>query len=648
MKRILFAATAVLLFATYVPASAQEYAVEITNDKKIIHVKNFDLPDNSSLEELLMMLPEFTNRDGDEMLAGYDVRLDGKSVAELRDVILSKTLLYEVEKIEISTSPTASQQRNGTAGVINIVPAALSSGISGSASLVASTSWNLMPDVSLNYKGDKLEVRGNFGLEYSAPTTSSLFEKTTAMETLTGADTTSLKYLQETARLQLKYTPSKKDVLKMWLWESWDRESSEMRGIQSIAGMRPDLSHLANSGSTLYDYREQPLSSSSMNEDFNFTAIAQYEHSFIDDFKVVLSADYVLNNQKVRNAPASDLTVSKPQSVKGEAKFVVPFFRKEENYLKLECGANVDYNRQSDKNYSLFSSPFAELQFKTKDVSLKAGIRHQFQRRTVEAYGQTDFIKADDDYTCNLNAFWQIVPHHALRLMAVRNIIRPSIDKYFPELTWDAQRSMYLKGNNSLASTLVRSLDCCYIFDRRGAQSYLVTNFGFGYDRVDGLVEEYTVFDEDLSLFYNTYRNSGINDIFNVKGNFIYQYDVFSLSLAANFYHNNMKLSSGHDKYNYFNISLSPVVKLKKDWSLSAQALYNSKVHRASSTLGDCLCVSVVLNKNVGRWSFRAALRDVFDYQTDDFEDNGIYVMRSSYDLYTRCLTLGLSYRIGK
>ena len=56
----------------------------------------------------------------------------------------------------------------------------------------------------------------------------------------------------------------------------------------------------------------------------------------------------------------------------------------------------------------------------------------------------------------------------------------------------------------------------------------------------------------------------------------------------------------------------------------------------------------VVLNKNVGRWSFRAALRDVFDYQTDDFEDNGIYVMRSSYDLYTRCLTLGLSYRIGK
>ena len=229
---IAFLATATLMTASSVSYAQNEapkpnYMLEILPTKKVIHVKETGLPGNTKLREFLGILPELLQRGDDGLFTNYDIQFDGKSTGSARDVILETTWIGDVEKIEITSSPTVTQQKSGQGGVINIVPVKLKEGFGGNVTLDASTEWDAMPSLNLNYKNKKLEIRGNLSLEYYDIVKDKEYKTTYDTYKVEALDSLWLKNYLQTAKVNMVYTFSEKSKLKAWFWESgevYDKE----------------------------------------------------------------------------------------------------------------------------------------------------------------------------------------------------------------------------------------------------------------------------------------------------------------------------------------------------------------------------------------------------------------------------------------
>lgn len=620
---LLFAAAAILCSTSL---HAQDYAVEIQPDKKIINIGKIGLPENTSLYNLLKMLPEFTNRDGDALIDGFDVQIDGKSTGESRDVILTNMKLYEIKKIEVSDSPTAAQQRNGQAGVLNIVPVDKKEGLEGSVRTFVSSSLDISPDVVLNYKKNKMELYGYFGMEYYRNTSSNLYDKTAPDYYVLGTDKLLRSFCQETARIDLKFTPSKKNEFRLWVWESCSAGRDVKTESFSFLRNRPDLDDMGQSGGVIRELTDTVRTSTLSERIQSFTAMAEYKHIFSRGSKFIVSTDYSVGNRV--NAVC-------PQSSSTEIKFEIPDSRR----FSLKAGANGSLKINDityDDNRTIYLSPFAEFRVRTEKFKLNAGARYQYYSR---------FGQGSHDITANVNALWQITGHDAVRLMANRYITRPSFDKVYPNLTFDVASGKYVKGNPSLGQTTMHTLDLGYIFDRQVNGWSFVTNFSIGYNRVDNLPEECVVLDEDKRIFYTTFQGSGVNNIFNAKLNAIMQVGILTLSLTGNVFHNAVSLKKGGGRFNAYNLSAVGVLRFRGNWTLDVHSIYNGKVRRMDDVLGDCLFTSVSVNKTIGKWTLNFHLSDVFDYYTSSEERKGDVIMTSLIDLYTRSIGAGFTYR---
>lgn len=194
----------VLALSAGVSAAAQEYAIEVLPDKKVINVGLMNLPPDASVNTLLQMIPDLLER-GDQLFSNYDIQYDGKSVGESRSEILYHTRLYELDKIEIFDSAIETQQKNARSGVIDLKPKPLADGLGGEASLAASTVFDIMPGANVNYSNDKLSMRSYANFEYYDATFTQWFENTGKDIVTKGTEDNACRYLQETARVNLKY-----------------------------------------------------------------------------------------------------------------------------------------------------------------------------------------------------------------------------------------------------------------------------------------------------------------------------------------------------------------------------------------------------------------------------------------------------------
>ena len=147
MKNIITAI--ITLLVSFSGLSAQDYFIEVTPDKKIIHLTGTILPEDTPVQYILQIMPELIVRN-DINFSNYDLQLDGKSVGASRNNILFMTDIKDIEKIEISTASVSTQQKNGMAGVINFVSAKPAEGLEGEVSLEAATIPNIMPDAEVS------------------------------------------------------------------------------------------------------------------------------------------------------------------------------------------------------------------------------------------------------------------------------------------------------------------------------------------------------------------------------------------------------------------------------------------------------------------------------------------------------------------
>lgn len=643
MKRYLFSVILALFAVTC--AVAQDYAIELQPDKKVVYVDRLGLAENTPVVEVLRMFPELVVREGEEYLSGYDVFLDDKSIAYNKDVLLATMKLYEIEKIEISTSATASQQVNGMAGSIKVVSRPMMEGFSGNLSVGANTLWDVYPNVNLNYRTDKLEVRGNVGLDAYSGKQTSYYEDKNFDLYQEGTETSNGKFFQETARLYLKYSPTKKDQLKVWILESFgaDRRESFINGT--------DMERLPEIGANICRVADFADSSFSVSSKLNFSAFAKYEHTFRDEMKLSVTADFIQDNSRKGTMNLDGSFPEKPKRLKSEAKFVLPFLPAGEKSLNLEAGGNVEYNikdKTEEEDKSFYASPFMTLKYKSRRWKVDAGIRYQYYDFVFDKYRQDIFNGGSKNITFNVNTLWQMADHQALRFFVTKNIVRPSSSQMYPVIEWDRSRGSYIIGNRDLKPSSMYSFNLDYISDWKTGDHNFVAEAGIGYDRADGLVNMVQCYNTEYERYMLTYVNAGVNDILKAKADFLYRYGIFSVSLAGNWYHNIKNEEGLKDNIDNFNVSLSPIFCFRNDWTLSGTFRYNNAVVSRNSRLGECFFSYFRLSKTLGRCIISATFSDIFGYTSENYEyrEGGYHYMM--YDQYPRCFDIGVTYRIGR
>lgn len=626
----------------------QEVKLEILPDKKVLYVNRLGLPGSTAVRDVLMSIPELMSRNGVSDFGNFDVQIDGKSTGSGRDVVLEQTLISELEKVEITSSPTVDQQQNGQGGVINLIPAKLKEGLSGETFVNASTAVDVMPGVNLKYKKGNVEIRGSFNMEYYRPEELKYAETYKDAQTIYQTDTISTQYGQETAKFFLKYEPTKKDTFKLWAWESFEKGWTDQTTFRNTQW---DMSETRGKG-WIWEKNERMLDKN-IKQTMDVSAIADYQHVTGFGSKIKANASYKYSKKKTNYLSNDRISESlNPWDLSGEVKVEHVFFDTEKQKLEINSGVNSTFSpnrRNEDEGHNLYVSPFLTLKYRIGKVNIHAGARYQYYHRHYSSPGREEFKKDEHDVTANLNVLWNINKNHALRFVATRNIIRPGIERLYPELVRNMDNGKWIQGNPDLRNTMVHAADVVYVFTKHNEADSWIVSAGIGYDVADNLIKEVVrpvPFLGPLEPeFYSTFENSGENHI--LRGNLAltYQRGMFSLLFSGNMFRNFNTDEAVGNNHAYFNLSVTPIFNFRRNWVLSAKVLYNSRVVTRSITYGDALVVSCNVSKTIKKWTIFAGLSDIFDYLTYDVADNKGERYVSAYDLYPRDLSVGFSYR---
>ncbi len=633
MKRFLFLILLCQLFV-FSNGYAQNYALEVLPDKEVLYIKKLALPGNLSVKDLLLMYPSILNRNVERAIDSYEIQLDDKTISSAKDEILVATKISEIEKIEISSSPSVTQQKNGQGGVINLVQNKPDKdGFSGSASLFTFTSVDVMPALNLDYKHGGLLIRGKLDLEYyNAKKEYEIHEKDILYE-IYGKKWVRDVYWDQFAKFDLVYTsPSGNNVFKFWLSEVVDRNdnTSHVNHHKIL-----DKTFEKGEGWTFNEYSESE--DKVRTRMFSLMASSQFEHFFGKDHRIKLSCDYNYARMNDYKDQDREQTIY-PKNFQAEMQYKVPLLKGDYSLI-MESGGN--YTGSADKVYaqknsSVYASPYLNLKYKHAGWAINAGARYQYYK----------YLTSRNDWTFNLNMVWQLLDHHALRFIGTKNVARPSesmLDDSFVKSPLDGT---WHRGNPDLMPSSIYTAAVKYIHDWTQGTSSFIFAFGFGYHYTHDGIETVNVNWDNRLIPYVTYINSNIKRTLFADVNLIYNYDIFSCTFTGNYFRSREHgLDDAKDKYRYFNLSLSPVFRFRRQWSLGSRMIYNSRVKTLNTTKGDCFYMCINLNKSFGSWSVFAEMSDVFGYKTWDETVTESHETDTGYNLYQRHVALGFTYR---
>ena len=687
------------LCSTAVQADEQ-YAIEIKPTKKVIHIEQLGLPANTSVQEVLEIMPELLNRGGtgNVMYENYSIRVDGKDVSVDRDKLIEQTLVDAVDVIEISSSPTASEQKNGQGGVINIKLRPVAEGFSGDAIMDVGTDFSkavvVHPMVYLNYKKNNLVIRGNIMMGYerskytSFNTMSQPFvAKTVRNDSIYQEGTTDapVSYRQESARFFLNYSPSQRDQLKFWLWESFESADQNMAiqnttlydmtdyfakrggifGFNRICNMsetntkaKVDRSRL--SVVTNAEYIHKYAIGGELNLEFGYNYAPEYRYEKTEEINqrgVPLPYFSILNNAVAPHELSGTFKSKHPLLATGNP-----------HQLKFEYGVNTTYNTNATKQAegdgvqdketrkftrhtsvkSLYASPYFQFDYTYGPWYLQFGARYQYFGREVRDVDLKTFRKNQHDVTANVSLSCQVAPNHNLRLLGARNIVRPGDLQLYDYMVFNSRTRTYVKGNSDLRSTSYYNVDLNYIYNLDKDKHKLITNISASYIYVIDVVTPVTRWTGvDANRYsYITYINDGNKNVTSLNASVYYSYDIFSMAFAGNVYGNFHQVNGVNDYHAYYNLNLSTIFSFKHHWMLSGQLMYNSAISTSSSEIGDCFYAKLRVAKTIGQWNIQAELVDVFEYVSVDktYLPKSGYATKT-YDKYHRLFKIGFSYK---
>lgn len=666
-------------------AFAGEHVIELKEDKTIIHPELLGYNENTTLKDVLLLLPELISRTTGWAIANYSVQLDDKDVGDAKDVVLLQTRLVEIDCIEVSNSPTVSEQVNGHGGTINVKLRNPEEGTHGTTSLGLSTYWSVQPSLYLTHKKDKFTLRSTMLFEYDA------VNDDRDREILRKRDVSDLhrtlflenekRYadiLGQTVKLDMRYDFDAQNTLKFWAFENgaFNNGTSHMEA----------ESHTALTKDTVFYYRFGRDDKHVNNRDIFVSALAEFEHQYKAGGSLVINAGYNYHptfNYTLQDADGAYFSGKKNAynirrgllhefTGKVESKHTLPIANQEHD-LQFKYGVNVNYSRDlsekldsvwwnldapsilAETQYNvntLYASPFIEWTYGYRGLKIQAGVRYQYYSRDFrleQRYGQPLLSTTDTlinpnetlrnhDVSASLNVTYEFSKQHRLRMIAARNLVRPDNTQAYPNLMIDwGSMTAYEKCDLKNAHTYNVDLDYVFDWEQDGHRLFLNTglNYIFSNNIIGSSSERWDVLpDLQRVLFFN----GGTSHQGSAELGLSYRYAGFSMCFSGNTFFSK-------DMF-YYNLSLSPIYSFPKDWHLAGQLAYYSKVHNGQTTLGDCFYAQIRLHKNIRNWMVYLELADIFDYRTTDivnYSENEY--MKTSYDLYRRSLAVGFTYK---
>lgn len=607
MKR--FIVIALMIGAFCLGASAQEkFKVEIKGDSKFINVDELGLPGTTAMSEVLRMLPELLNRPTLTMLDNYDIQINGFSVGDSKEQILSQTYLSDVITIEIDEDAVASYQNNGQGGTIDFTLRPLKEGVSGKVNLDAYTLFELQPTLQFNFKKKKFSLYSYAAYDMYLPGTS--FENTMKVspQLISSSDTTTTKSHHQMFRTFMEYKPSEKDVLTLQLFETFGKKND-------------DYSHVVEGSYIINNSTQQGKS-------LNLSANLKYVHTF-KSASLTAEARYGFNQSNNgmtfgsnRSYDIEDLT----EAVSGKLEYVQNFTPKGKMKSgSIGFGTNFNFPHiGNDRNESFFPGldqpittqlfmvgdcKFISPYFKTEWVlgkwRLKLTTEYQiYNYSLIDKYigDGNSFEKSQHDFTGKFVAGWQLAPHHHLRLIVDRKIRRPSNFQVYPFKLYDVSKRYYFKGNSDLNPERSHEYQLDYITDIATKHGdFLMVNVNASYIHVNGVIGTSAAsFDPEFCYDYKTFINDGTNSIFRASAMLLYSVGRLSVSLSGNVFNNNTVIGGVADHYTYYSLAILPSLAFDNHWSLTASAMYSSPVKTINSELGQSAFAHLRLSKSWG------------------------------------------------
>lgn len=619
-----------------------EYALQIENDKKIINIDRFGLPESASILEAISVLPELLARSSETILLNYDVKIDGFSLGAAYEGTLSQIRLEQVEKIEISESPIDSYKNNGEGGSINIVLKNLDDGLSGEASVAGYSSADFKPMVLLGYKKSGLTLRGIAEYEHYRPYR--MISHTQGFDEgeiipYSQIDTTNKKYNSETMRLLMTYLPNARDEFKLRFSEhfSWDSKD------QTVFTDQGEI--FRNTNKNFFG------------KTFNLDANTSFSHKFSSGNKFMIDATYSYSPKEEKTAVSTQRKVDSEDlnsSISGKVEYEHHFkTRNTENFSKLFVGANAnlaslekydqltfDSKALEDKNihsvvHTWFISPYAKYDAKFGKWRLKAELEYQNFNYNVRGMGDEKFVTKRGDFTGKAMAGWQFNNNNHLQLILDRKLERPNGALLYPFYTYNPDNERFEHGNPELIPVTINELSINYITNLSKGPHEFVFNGKVSYTMVyDMLMPVKNTINPSGTVYY-TFENNGANHIITGEIAALYKVGILSLSFTGNVYNNHQIEEHSVDDYTYYNLSLFPTLHFKKAWVASAKCTYHSRVTTSNAEIGSATTLFLYASKSWNNWAARLSLLLPLNGKSADIsQTEGMTLSKTYYYVY--------------
>lgn len=606
LRKILLATIAFLYMQAVGHLRAQ--SIDINLDKKVIYTDSLNLPRQTTAKTVLSMMSELLQRPGVVVYSNYDIKVNGMSVSDASDVALANLDIQDVEKIEISESPTSSYQKNGQGGSINLVLRQQDTddnGIWGSAGVDVTYPSGIAPQVHIGHRSKKFYISGL--------ALSDIYNNNNKTENLAFVDdkiqSVSVKNFDEKyrsllANVLMEYSPDSRNLFKFNLSESYAygeeitvpnydvdqtrREEYKTTNLRALVSYKHSFNRSTLNLEAQYNYRP----------DNHETFIPQEQQLWVHQDKQALGGkvEYSANLQKPSSPYSLKLAIG--------SNFNFTFANEDLDYIDLKNNQNT-VNEIDPVNNTGFVQPFMSLEAKFGQFRMKAQGEFQHYRYDMSKF-EDSFSTTSNDITGQVIVEWHFKPNQMFRLFGARALQRPSENAMFPVKLYYPSNMLYVKGNANLLPELTHEIRLDYVSDLRWGEHLLHYDVNMSYKHVNDMIESVMVGGGTstggfgLVQQYLTYINEGRNNI--VSGNIMamYSYKSFAVSLTGNIFHNKQNMHSVSDHYTYYNISLSPHFILKDGWQGSFGVIYNSPVETDNQKLSDCTQVSTIIGK---RWN---------------------------------------------
>lgn len=612
---------AILACILCLPAFAEvSPEIELAPGKKIMHVSRMNLPANLSLLELLLMFPELTARDDVDALSRYDLQIDDISCGTSKYDFLKFLHSCDIEDIEFSMQPTASEQHNGQGGVINVILNTPGKGFSGYAMLDASSAFNAMPAVSLKYKTDKLNVTGSVVGQYIHPhdnTRQTLVEsKGTGLHR--NFSDVNLQYLTQMANVRLEYTPDDHHLLKAWAIQTLNRD-------HEFVATRKDSMDAKRMVNT-----QDKLDKFSINAGLNYKytfglGFFETQAMFIHD-----PSRYDWLSQSETDSKEVYNGSQKPYMLDGFAKVcfhLVP--ETDSRKIDLETGLDVQHTSKFyQENFSgpkwpnreviarfrpLYLSPYLQLDAKFGQYFLKSAVRYQYNRSNIrEEVAGKDFKKHFSSLTATVNTGFCLDNGHSLSLTLDKDISRPEDEQIYPYVYYEPESDRFVRGNSALIPENIYTVAVDYQYSWSNDRHRVTSGTGLKYYHTADIITERAI-DSTPS-----YANAGSSNIVAFNLTTTYATGPFSLTLNGNLYHNWNRIDGTKGRFFSYNLALIPRLSFAGGWRISGSLEYNSAEETYTKSLGDYFYSEFRISKEWDKWNVFVTLTDNFHRQVTD------------------------------